>query len=317
MVPANIFGGCHCVAKLATGLYHASTPPRQADDATLVALHDKYSELSRDKLNQSQMEITGALLSDVLGIDIDDDHGATNPDELLDHAKRKLYEGLDAEQLRAESSERARASKRTGGSATQSAAEAKREQAAKEVSQSLRDVYRKLASALHPDREPDADARQRKTLLMQRVNRAYDTGDLLTLLGLQLEIEQIDAAHLASVTPQRLAHYNKILREQLAELESEVMRHAVPFRQRTGTPYNATLTPATVDQDLSASVAQLQIILRELREDLVAFRDPALLRDKLRRYELDRDVAVPVAFDTLLQDLGGFGPARRGKKRRR
>jgi hypothetical protein len=32
-----------------------------------------------------------------------------------------------------------------------------------ELSQSIRAVYRKLASALHPDREPDAAERDRKT----------------------------------------------------------------------------------------------------------------------------------------------------------
>lgn len=288
------------------------------EDEALEALHDKYSTMSRHERRQAEMEITEALLNDVLGIDVGDDHSASSPDELLEHARRKLDERDEADQRRTESRQRARDAKRAGASsAKQRAAEAQREQAAKEVSQSLRDVYRKLASALHPDREQDADARQRKTLLMQRVNRAYDDADLLTLLGLQLEIEQIDAAHLSSVTPQRLAHYNQILREQLAELESEVERHVESFRQSTGRLYDVMLTPAAVDQHLSASVAQLQIILRELRQDLVAFRDPALLREKLKGYELDTDVATPELLDVLRQDFAGFGAAHRGKKRRR
>ncbi|MCC6193960.1 MAG: hypothetical protein IT518_05770 [Burkholderiales bacterium] len=287
------------------------------DDA-LEALHDKYGEMSRDERRRAELEITEALLADVLGIDIDDDHNASTSDELLEHATRKLGERVEADRRQAEDRHRARESKRAGANAAnRDAAAAKREQAAKEVSQSLRDVYRKLASALHPDREQDADARQRKTLLMQRVNRAYDASDLLTLLGLQLEIEQIDAAHLSSVTPQRLAHYNKILREQLAELESEVERHARPFRQGADMFSNAMLTPAAVDRDLSESVAQLQLVLRELREDLVAFRDPALLRDRLENYELVTDAEAPAVLDALLQDFAGLLPARRGKKRRR
>lgn len=287
-------------------------------DEALVALHDKYSDMSHEDQQRSELELTEALLTDILGLDIDSDHGASSADDLLEHAKRKLEERLAADWGMAGSQGRTQDAKRPGADPTkQTAAEARREQAVKEVSQSLRDVYRKLASALHPDREQDADVRQRKTLLMQRVNRAYDASDLLTLLGLQLEIEQIDVEHLSSVTPQRLAHYNKILREQLRELDTEVRRHVALFQQGMGVSYYAALTPAAVDQHLNASVAELRMALRELREDLVAFRDPALLRDRLKGYELYRDAEAPAALDALLQDLGDFGPARRRKRRRR
>jgi len=38
----------------------------------------------------------------------------------------------------------------------------------------IRTIFRQLASALHPDREPDAQARERKTALMSEVNAAYE-----------------------------------------------------------------------------------------------------------------------------------------------
>jgi hypothetical protein len=69
---------------------------------------------------------------------------------------------------------------------------------------------------------------------MQRVNQAYDANDLLTLLGLQLEIEQIDTAHLSSTTAERLAHYNQILKEQLARLEAELESFIEPYRELMG-----------------------------------------------------------------------------------
>ena len=50
------------------------------------------------------------------------------------------------------------------------------------MSQSIREVYRKLAGALHPDRESDPQERERKTALMQRVNQAYAKNNLLQLL---------------------------------------------------------------------------------------------------------------------------------------
>src|SRR6185436_12237903 len=72
-----------------------------------------------------------------------------------------------------------------------SAKQLKAEAEATHASQSVREVYRKLASELHPDRETDAAERERKTVLMQKVNQAYAAQDLLTLLQLQLDIEQI------------------------------------------------------------------------------------------------------------------------------
>ncbi|WP_341888453.1 hypothetical protein [Variovorax sp. YR752] len=47
----------------------------------------------------------------------------------------------------------------------------------------MRDIFRKLASALHPDRETDAQQRKVKTALMQKANQAYAANDLLALLN--------------------------------------------------------------------------------------------------------------------------------------
>ncbi len=44
--------------------------------------------------------------------------------------------------------------------------------AARQASLSVREIFRKLASALHPDREADAAERERKTVLMKRVSQA-------------------------------------------------------------------------------------------------------------------------------------------------
>ncbi|MEP6875770.1 MAG: J domain-containing protein, partial [Burkholderiales bacterium] len=161
----------------------------EAPDDALEALHDKHADVPHAELRQSELALTQAMLEDVFGMEVDDDHGAASTEELLQHAQRKMQERAEAEALQAQARQDARAAKRAGARSPKAeAAEAKREQAKHEVSQSLREVYRKLASALHPDRETDAEARVRKTALMQRVNQAYAANDLLSLLGLQLEI---------------------------------------------------------------------------------------------------------------------------------
>src|SRR5690606_17021590 len=138
------------------------------------------------------------------------------------------------------------------------------------------EVFRKLASALHPDREPDPEERRRKNELMQEANRAYEANDLLTLLDLQLRIEQIDTAHLASLDPERLAHYNQVLREQLAELDEEVARVCAPF-ELVGFA-GRRVTPADVDRSVDAEKKELREALEQLQGDLIDFRDPRRLR---------------------------------------
>ena len=94
--------------------------------------------------------------------------------------------------------------------AKQQAKEEQMQAEAAHLKKSIQEIYRKLATALHPDRETDPAERERKTALMQKVNVAYGNKDLLQLLELQLQVEQIDQAHVNNIAEDRLKHYNKI-----------------------------------------------------------------------------------------------------------
>lgn len=61
----------------------------------------------------------------------------------------------------------------------QIAAEAQEQVDKAQLSLSIRELYRKLASALHLDRESDLQERKWKTALMQRANHAYSKNNLL------------------------------------------------------------------------------------------------------------------------------------------
>ena len=102
------------------------------------------------------------------------------------------------------------------------AAQQRKAAAEQQASQSMREVFRQLASALHPDREPDAQERERKTALMQRVNQAYANQDLLTLLSLQLELEHIDQDSINTLAQDRIQHYNRVLSKQSEEIADEL-----------------------------------------------------------------------------------------------
>lgn len=170
-----------------------------------------------------------------------------------------------------------RAAKRRAASASKQRATAERD-----ASQSVRDVYRRVASALHPDREPDAAQRARKTSLMQLANEAYEQRNLLALLELQLQAEHVDAAHLASANRQRLEHYITVLQEQLADLQSETRRLESSFRDATGAAPGSGLQPRKADRLISSEAQRLRADLQLLRRQTRDLLDVEDLKGWLR-----------------------------------
>jgi hypothetical protein len=214
------------------------------------------------------------MMENELGINLGDDFdfATASPDDML----RRIHEHMSAMQEQEQSSTKTRKK-----SAKQQAKEEKLAAEAKEVSLSIREVFRKLASALHPDREPDPAERARKTVLMQRANSAYESRNLLQLLELQLELEHIDQAALLNLNDARLKHYNKILREQVNELNMEIDNTELQFRFRfnVSTPM---LEPATLIQHLNLDIANMQQSLAELNADFQVFDDKKQLKSWLK-----------------------------------
>lgn len=183
------------------------------DDLAIKELYNKHSPWDFDEQEAESLNGVKSMLEGALGVDLGDDVDMHSPDDVMARVAAHFREQQEA--LEKKTSHR-KTSRREEARARRQEAEEQ------QLSQSIRDVFRKLASALHPDREPDPEERQRKTVLMQRANRAYEKGNLLQLLELQLELEQIDADHLATIKPERLKHYIKILKGQLGDLDAEI-----------------------------------------------------------------------------------------------
>lgn len=275
----------------------------------LVRLHDKYADLGFEEARKEDLDLAHAMASEIFGVDLGDDHGATTPDELAERIAEKLHATQQAG-----AAERARRRARGAKPGAKAAAkQAQREQAVQGASRSLREVYRKLASDLHPDREADAAERARKTALMQRVNQAYEAGDLLALLELQLGIEQIDPGALAGLAEDRLAHYNLVLQEQLQRLQDEIAEITAPFLLALGRRRPRELTPATVLGDLALELGELRATVQQIEADLQAFQDIRVLKRQLRDYRIgQQDDGEIDALELML-----LGAAVQGRRRRR
>lgn len=222
-------------------------------------------------------EMAQAMAHDILGLDLDlRDVDMDSPDELL----RRLHEQIQASQAQAEQeheAQRARRARKPG------ARERQAQEAAAQATQSVREIYRKLASQLHPDRESDPAERERKTTLMQRVNEAYAANNLLDLLQLQLEVEQIDSAHIAGLSDERLRHYNRVLAEQLKELQQEVRDLQLQFAMQSGLEPRPGHKPASLMRELRAHLQSIQYQSLQLRRELDVLRtDPAALTGWIR-----------------------------------
>jgi hypothetical protein len=151
-----------------------------------------------------------------------------------------------------------------------------------DASQTIRAVFRKLASALHPDREPDDGERARKTALMQRVNVAYSARNLLDLLQLQLEIEQIDLHSIAAMGEVALARHNRVLAEQLDELRQETSDTERGFRTLLGLGHGAEPTPVRIARAIREQSRALQQNIAYYRWELDELQDPRFFKQWLR-----------------------------------
>lgn len=97
----------------------------------------------------------------------------------------------------------------------------KQAQAEKMSEQSLKSVYLKIASIIHPDREPDEDKKAEKTELLQRANEAYEQQDLFYLLKLQLEVEQ-QRMNKKALSDEQLKFYQMALELQSTKLQNQI-----------------------------------------------------------------------------------------------
>ena len=162
-------------------------------------------------------------------------------------------------------------------------AQRKAQAAQQEAKPSVKAVYRKLASSLHPDREQDPKARARKTALMQRVNQAYEADDLLALLELQWEVELLDAKRMAQLQDAHLQRYSLVLQEQLQQLQQATRDAQAELAQMLGLNPQLRHAPRKMPKLLRQYVQSLQQQVAQLQHATVHLqRQPDALVDWLR-----------------------------------
>jgi hypothetical protein len=252
------------------------------DDAEVSAIYEKHSDdFDMDDEDEDESALFKAMLEEMLGGPLGDDIDTSSPEALHAALRSKLAE----ETQRVEQAAQQRAAKQKKP-AKLSAREERARAEEQRLKQSVRDIYRKLASALHPDRETDKAEHARKTSLMQRVNVAYAANDLLGLLELQLEVEQLDQAGLDSMDEERILQFNKILNGQLAELKHENDELEFNLLIDFSMPMYTKMTPQEMISILQERKQEMQAEIEQLTQDLVTFQDIKQLKAWLKTYKI-------------------------------
>jgi hypothetical protein len=254
-------------------------------DEELKALFRKHSRIDFDAAKEEDLQRLKEHAEAYTGLDLGEGETFNSEEELI----QRVYEELAAREAAEQEQQEAKKSRRK-----KSAAQQRSEDNALLARQSLREIYRRLASALHPDREADPARREEKNALMQKINRAYAANDLLTLFETQMQIEQIEAQQIGKASSARIKQYNKLLAEQLAAAKSALSELESGFRMDFGLPPRAEINAHTLHLFMQRQARHFRAELTQQRQLLDVLSDKAATKRWLKqqrrineRFDLD------------------------------
>ncbi|WP_157084950.1 hypothetical protein [Hydrogenophaga palleronii] len=243
----------------------------EAGDTAMRDLHDRHSPRTLARLKQDAADALRQRLEAVLGEPLDDgDHPLTVEELLRAGMARLRREQEEAQQLRREAAQAKRARKKPGAAAHGAEQH--------DADTLLRRLFRQLASALHPDREADPQARLLKTALMSEANAAYEKRDLVALLQIQDRAALADPTAVHQLSDQRLASLTLLLKAQVAELERERAGRQSALADEFDLPEGVSPNANTLLQSRIDQTSALEAALAQLDRDLEQLDDPVRLK---------------------------------------
>lgn len=280
----------------------------RSQDAQLQAVWARYAPADEDDADATEQGRHEAqeFLESFLGEDFAQGREFDSPEEVLRAA-------LEFEQQKLQAAEEKRAAKRAARQAKKGPTAREQAAAQKEhdAQSALRTVYRQLASALHPDREPDEATRQRKTGLMSEVNAAYERKDLSALLRIQLQAEMVDASKAAMLSDVKLKAMCDLLAEQVKALEQDNFHLRQGMEFEFGYPAYLQYSEAkfvealhAVRDDLRGDVAHMEADLQRVQDDkeFKAWLKEEVRANKARsRYDADVGMDLDFMLDAMLR----------------
>jgi hypothetical protein len=269
-----------------------------SSDAQVLALDEVYRE--EDEAHEAALDNALAAqhlrekIEAAMGQPLHNPNLYQTPDEVLAAGMRQWQQQHAADEAR-------KAAKRTARKAQRRpTAHPQQVQQQSDAKGAIRTVYRQLASLLHPDREMDPQAQERKTRLMGEVNAAYERNDLTTLLRLQLQVAHVDPQHLARLSNEKLAGMSLLLKEQLAALQDDVWQLQSQLSRELGLALDAQFSEEVWTHGLQRIQADRRYALERLEADLQRIQQASELKRWLKEQALlAKEQAMQATLDGL------------------
>lgn len=266
-----------------------------ATDAELKALFNRVSPEDYDHERARMLAAVKARLEQQSGVDLSASRAETF-DALVRDARQQMAARAQAE------ADRQAADDAAGKRPRRTPAQKRAQAAADEAQRGVREVYRRLAALLHPDRTPagaTAAERQARHDQMSQANAAYAAGDLLTLLSMQQRWEPDTPAPVTAVTDAQVRQFNQVLARQLANLEADIREREETFAESYGPGDGRRPDPLKLDTRLKELLRESLAAEATLAHDRRLFRhDPVGLRRLLR--EIAQEQRTRHALERLL-----------------
>ena len=184
---------------------------------------------------------------------------------------------LAAEFMREESREHdeAQAARERSAQRKQERADAKKKAKPKteteEASETtIKELFRRLAKALHPDKAVSEEERSEKDRKMREVNEARDSGDFAKLLSMSAEEGLLDADGLSSKAADVLDSYVKMIKKQAAAEKEKLASFTLMAMQRVGRFVNG---PDDLLKAVKRDMAEGKAFLAERGTELAKLSD--------------------------------------------
>jgi len=248
-------------------------------DPQVQALADLYADDEVDQEEAQELaeaaERVRAKIEAALGQPIDNPSQYRTPEAMVAAGMRQWQRQQEADDDR-------KAAKRAARKAKNKPGAEKAEVQQTDAKTALRTIYRQLASALHPDREPDEQERKRKTSLMSEVNAAYEKADLSTLMRLQMQVTQVDPQASARMADDKLQAMCLLLKEQVSALEDDLDQMQFRLSRELCIPVRADADEAAMTQALQRMQADQRHEVESLESDLRRIAHEAELKRWLK-----------------------------------
>jgi hypothetical protein len=261
-------------------------------DPQIQAMADLYvSEEDTQEMAYEQAEASKRLrerIEEALGQPLNKPNQYQTPEEMMAAGMRQWQQQQEANEAKKNAKRTARKAQKQAQKKTVAAEKGvvpvalMRELDAKSA---IRTIFRQLASALHPDREPDEQERLRKTALMSEVNAAYEKNDLTTLLRLQMLVTQLNPKNTsgtARMTDDKLIAMSLLLKEQVAALEDDLDQLESRLSRELCVPVRADVDEAALSESLQRIQADQRHSADSLAADLRRIQNDAELKRWLK-----------------------------------